>query len=92
MTIAEFAGPAVEAILTVVAIAGWYFIGRDHGAKKALREKVQEVYIGDALIAKADRLDLGDSQYWSVTHVAPNHLELSYEGSDLDYEAATDDD
>lgn len=76
--------------MLIVAV-GWYFIGRTHGERKVYREQAQEIYIGEALLTTAGSLDLGDSQYWSMQHVAPDHLKLVYEGSDLDYEAADDD-
>lgn len=88
MTAMDF---ALQLAPMLLIAAGWYYNGRTHGARQVRREKAQEIYIGEALITTATSLDLGDSQYWSMQHVAPNHLKLAYEGSDLDYEAADDD-
>lgn len=88
MTVTDF---ALQLAPMLLIAAGWYYVGRTRGVRQAYREKAQEIYIGETLIGTASSLDLGDSQYWSIRHVAPNHLKLVYEGSDLDYEAANDD-
>lgn len=88
MTVLDF---LLQLAATLLIASGWYYIGRTHGARQVYREKAQEIYIGETLIGTASSLDLGDSQYWSMQHTAPNYLKLVYEGSDLDYEAAGDD-
>ena len=88
MTVMDF---VLELAALLFVAAAWYFLGRTHGERKVYREKAQEIYIGQALLTTANSLDLGDSQYWSMQHVAPDHQKLAYEGSDLDYEAADDD-
>lgn len=88
MTVMDF---ALQLAPMLLIAAGWYYVGRTRGTRQVYREKAQEIYIGEVLITTASSLDLGDSQYWSMQHTAPNYLKLVYEGSDLDYEAAGDD-